>query len=140
MLESKVEKEIASNEIVEKYFRKKHLLLIYLASKEMNGKTTTVVDIESEFKITKKYAWALLGNLEEDNLVLKSEKVAIGGVEYRSYLTTMKAKRDLQTLSLCLNGYHVPCQRSKSPECPYSDELRMKITPKKSGIINGDVR
>ena len=45
MVESKLEEEITTNGIIEKYFRNKHALLIYLARKENNGRLTTVIDI-----------------------------------------------------------------------------------------------
>lgn len=139
MVESNLEEEITNSGIIEKFFRNKHVLLIYLANKEKIGRAITVIDIKEAFKITKKYAWTLLEKLEEENLIKKSEKVAIDGVEYHSYITTPKAKQDLKVLSLCLNRYHPYCQSSKSSECPYSSEFRMKKTPEKSIIVKNSI-
>ncbi len=105
MIESNLEEEIIINSIIGKFFRNKHVLLIYLGGKEEIGKPTTVIDIKEAFRITKKYAWNLLERLEEDDLVEKSEKIIIDGVEYHSYILTSKAKQDLKVLSLCLSKY-----------------------------------
>lgn len=126
VVESKLEEAITNNGIIEKYFRNKHVLLIYLAKKGENRTITTVIDIKRAFNMTKKYAWTLLEKLEEDNLVEKSEKVTIERVEYHSYIITTKAKRDLEILSLYLNKYYVYCQRANSSGCPYSNEFRTK--------------
>jgi len=135
MVESKIEEEIINNEIIEKYFRNKHVLLIYLAGTEAIGKETTVIDIKAAFKITKKYAWTLLEGLEKDRLIVKGEKVAVEGVEYHSYILTMIAKQDLKVISLCLSKYGTYCPISKSSECPYSNEFPMKMTPEKNSSV-----
>ncbi|MHA1930949.1 MAG: hypothetical protein ACW96X_00320 [Promethearchaeota archaeon] len=99
MVESKLEEEITSIGIIEKYFRNKHALLIYLARKENNGRLTTVIDIIKSFNITKKYAWALLERLEEGRLIEKGEKDNRGGVDYHSYIPTTQARQDLRLFS-----------------------------------------
>jgi predicted transcriptional regulator len=104
IVKSKLEENVANNIIIEKYFQNRHVLLIYLASKEGVGKRTTVIDIVKAFHITKKYAWTLLEKLENDNLIKKSEKITKEGLEYHSYIITEEANRDLKMLSLCLNS------------------------------------
>ncbi|MHA2336153.1 MAG: hypothetical protein ACXACX_02570 [Candidatus Hodarchaeales archaeon] len=135
MVESKLEEEIVSNGIIEKYFRNKHILLLFLAGKEVDGKQTTVVDIINSFRITKKYAWALLGRLEEDDLIEKSEKSSIGGVEYHNYVLTIKARQDLEVLSICLNNYLTYCQNIKISENQGSHESSMKISSERENIV-----
>lgn len=120
MVESKLNKEVVNNGIIEEYFRNKHVLLIYLARKEYVNKPTTVIDIKEAFGITKKYAWALLAKLEEDNLIKKSEKVAINGGDYHRYLLTSKANHDLKIISLCLSRHDSFCQSPKSSKCQFN--------------------
>ena len=105
IVDSKLEVEIVNNGIIEKYFRNRHVLLIYLASREGVGNLPTVITIKKAFKITKKYTWALLEKLESDKLIKKSEKVALEGKEYYSYILTSKARQELKTLLSCLRRY-----------------------------------
>ena len=135
MVESKLEEEITANRIIEKYFRNKHALLIYLARKENNGRLTTVIDIIESFKITKKYAWALLERLKEERLIEKGEKDNRGGVDYYSYIPTTQAKQDLITLSSYLGTCAGNCQISKFSDCPFSSEISTDIPSEKDEIV-----
>jgi len=139
MIESKLDGEIVINGIIGKYFCNRHVLLIYLRSKEEIGNSPTVIDIIKAFKITKKYAWLLLEKLEEENLVKKGEKVVLNRKEYYSYLPTNTAKQDLRILSLCLNKNRIYCQNPKSSECPYSDETDLEMSLEKKVIVKNGV-
>ncbi len=105
MVEYKLGENVVIDEIVEKYLRNKHVLLVYLGRKEEIERPQTVVDVVIAFKIKKKYAWTLLEKLEEEDLIKKDEKVEIKGKKYNSYILTEKAKHELKILSLFLSRY-----------------------------------
>ena len=88
---------------MDKYFQKKHALLIILNNREEKGKLITVLDIESESGITRHYAWNLLELLEKDNLVKKGKKVKVNDNEYYTYVLTKKAKQELRVISESIN-------------------------------------
>jgi DNA-binding PadR family transcriptional regulator len=89
-----------------KYFQNKHNLLIFLRNQNELGNYTTVVQIENWFGITTGHAYKLLEKLEEENDIVKGEKITINGQEYYNYIVTEKAKQELEVLLRSVHKKH----------------------------------
>ena len=91
----------------DKYFQKKHNLLIFLSIQNDLGNYTTVVQVEELFGITREHAYKLLEQLEKEKDIEKGEQVAINGQEYYNYVVTEKAKEELEILSKSVSKNHI---------------------------------
>lgn len=86
--------------ILVKWFQRKHSVLILISERNESKESTTVFDIMEAFKISQKNAYKILGDLQSDKSVQKGTKIN----QYYSYILSKHAKRELEIISMILNG------------------------------------
>ncbi len=89
--------------LLDKYFKIKHVILIFVAGENDSKKYPTVLNLMEKFGITKKYGHNLLWGLTRDHLLKPHEKMKINGYEYITYELTKKARKELKTICSILN-------------------------------------
>ncbi|KKK41207.1 hypothetical protein LCGC14_2810590 [marine sediment metagenome] len=89
--------------VLNKYFRNKNKILVFIGNRCQNGYSSTVNDIVDEFKIVIRYAYRLLEELEFEGSIIKGTKMIKNEVYYTNYIITESAISELKEISRLIN-------------------------------------
>lgn len=86
--------------ILLKYFRRRHSVLIYISDSVKIQEPTTITDLSKGLWMTKSHVYNQLMALQTDGLIEKGTQVK----GYFNYILTDKAKKELKIISSSING------------------------------------
>ena len=95
-------------DVLSKYIKKRHKLLLFLRDQHNLGNCTTVIEIIRKFCITKENAWKKLSRLKKVGDIKKGEKITVNGNVYFNFLITDKVRQELKVVSRNLYENHFP--------------------------------
>ena len=94
-------------DVLSKYIKKRHKLLLFLRDQHDLGKSTTVIEIIRKFRITKENAWKKLKRLEKGGDIKKGDKITINNNVYFNFLITDKVRQELKVVSKYVYENHL---------------------------------